>query len=45
MSDGFPRTNATALDKSVLNRAISISMMLALEVDDDELIKRLLLRG
>lgn len=45
--DGFPRTTAQAeaLDKLLESRNTSISMMLALEVDDDELIKRLLLRG
>ena len=45
--DGFPRTTAQAeaLDKLLSNKNTSISMMLALEVDDDELIKRLLNRG
>jgi adenylate kinase len=45
--DGFPRTNAqaVALDAMLAKKQISITLMLALEVDDDELIKRLLLRG
>lgn len=45
--DGFPRTTAQAeaLDALLETRNTAISMMLALEVDDDELTKRLLLRG
>lgn len=45
--DGFPRTTAQAeaLDGLLSGKNTSISMMLALEVDDDELIKRLLNRG
>lgn len=45
--DGFPRTNAqaVALDIMLAKKKINITLMLALEVDDDELIKRLLLRG
>jgi adenylate kinase len=45
--DGFPRTNAqaVALDAMLAKKNISITCMLALEVDDEELIKRLLLRG
>lgn len=45
--DGFPRTTAQAesLDRLLDSRNTSISTMLALEVDDDELLKRLLLRG
>ncbi|MBN8702146.1 MAG: adenylate kinase [Bacteroidetes bacterium] len=45
--DGFPRTTAQAeaLDKLLHDKATSITMMLALEVSDEELIKRLLLRG
>lgn len=45
--DGFPRTTAQALalDTMLQKKQLSISLMLALEVDDDELIKRLLLRG
>lgn len=45
--DGFPRTTAQAeaLDKLLSEKGTAITMMLALEVSDDELIKRLLLRG
>jgi adenylate kinase len=45
--DGFPRTTAQAeaLDKLLKEKNTGISMMLALEVDDEELTKRLLLRG
>jgi len=45
--DGFPRTNnqATFLDKMLSSKKIPISLMLSLVVDDDELIKRLILRG
>ncbi|MBP6335189.1 MAG: adenylate kinase [Bacteroidia bacterium] len=45
--DGFPRTTAQAeaLDKLLESKGSSIAMMLALEVEDDELIKRLLIRG
>lgn len=45
--DGFPRTNnqAIVLDKMLISKKIPISLMLALVVDDDELIKRLILRG
>lgn len=45
--DGFPRTTAQAdsLDKMLDRKGTSISMMLALEVEDTELIKRLLNRG
>jgi adenylate kinase len=45
--DGFPRTTAQAeaLDKLLHKKGTAISMMLALEVEDTELIKRLLLRG
>jgi len=45
--DGFPRTTnqAIALDKFLASKDTSISMMLALEVNEAELIKRLLLRG
>jgi adenylate kinase len=45
--DGFPRTTAQAeaLDKLLATKSTSISMMLALEVEKEELIKRLLLRG
>jgi adenylate kinase len=45
--DGFPRTSAQAeaLDKMLTKKGSPISLMLALEVDREELIKRLLLRG
>jgi adenylate kinase len=45
--DGFPRTTAQAeaLDKLLKAKGTAITMMLALEVDDEELIKRLLNRG
>ena len=45
--DGFPRTTAQAqaLDTLLSKRNISISAMLALEVEHDELVKRLLNRG
>lgn len=45
--DGFPRTNAqaAALDKMLAERNIPIKCMLSLEVEKDELVKRLLNRG
>lgn len=45
--DGFPRTTAQAeaLDKLLVGKGWKISAMLALEVEDEELKKRLLLRG
>lgn len=45
--DGFPRTQAqaTALDKLLEEKNTSITLMLALEVEEEELRKRLLLRG
>jgi adenylate kinase len=45
--DGFPRTvaQAEALDTLLESKASAISGMIALEVNDDELLKRLLLRG
>jgi adenylate kinase len=45
--DGFPRTKAQAkaLDDMLKKKGIPITRMLALEVDKEELIKRLLLRG
>lgn len=45
--DGFPRTKAQAeaLDNLLKSKSTSISMMLALEVEEAELKKRLLLRG
>ena len=45
--DGFPRTcdQAMALDKMLAERATEITKMLVLEVDHDELVKRLLARS
>ncbi len=45
--DGFPRTvpQAEALDQLLAEHGTSITCMLALEVDQEELTKRLLLRG
>jgi adenylate kinase len=45
--DGFPRTTAQAkaLDVMLSKKGIPITIMLALEVEKDELVKRLLLRG
>jgi adenylate kinase len=45
--DGFPRTTeqAKALDNMLQRKHADINMMLALEVDDAELLKRLLNRG
>src|ERR1700757_3200718 len=45
--DGFPRTvaQAEALDQLLEGKKAPIRGMIALEVDDDELLKRLLLRG
>ncbi len=45
--DGFPRTKAQAeaLDNLLKAHATAIRSMLALEVDDEELVKRLLARG
>jgi adenylate kinase len=45
--DGFPRTTAQAeaLDKLLEFKKTSISLMLALEVSEEELVKRLLHRG
>lgn len=45
--DGFPRTTtqAVALDDLLQKKGTGISGMLALEVDDEELLKRLLNRG
>lgn len=45
--DGFPRTHAQAqaLDAFLASKGTSITMMLALEVEEEELRKRLLLRG
>lgn len=45
--DGFPRTHAqaAALDTFLKSKGTGIGMMLALEVEEEELRKRLLLRG
>lgn len=45
--DGFPRTvaQAEALDKMLTEKNTSISQMLALQVSEDELLKRILNRG
>jgi len=45
--DGFPRTEAQAeaLDKLLKLYESSINLVLALEVSEDELVERLLLRG
>ncbi|MDP4222172.1 MAG: adenylate kinase [Bacteroidota bacterium] len=45
--DGFPRTVAqtVALEKMLNKRAMKIDSMLVLEVDHDELVKRLVLRA
>jgi adenylate kinase len=45
--DGFPRTaaQAEALDKLLELKGTSIAVMLALEVSEEELVKRLLKRG
>lgn len=45
--DGFPRTTAQAkaLDEFLASKNTGITLMLALEVPEEELIKRLLLRG
>lgn len=45
--DGFPRTpaQATALDHFLASKHTAITLMLALEVEEEELRRRLLLRG
>lgn len=45
--DGFPRTHtqAEALEKFLASKNTTITLMLALEVEEEELKKRLLLRG
>lgn len=45
--DGFPRTTpqAEALDGIMADNGLQIDMMLSLTVPDDEIVKRLLLRG
>lgn len=45
--DGYPRTIAQgeALDKMLAEMDMQVTMMVALEVDEDELVKRLIERG
>ncbi len=45
--DGFPRTvaQAEALDKLLAQKGTSIAVVLALQVDEEELVKRLMNRG
>lgn len=45
--DGFPRTipQATALDELLKTKAQQVDALIALEVDDDEIVKRILERG
>jgi len=45
--DGFPRTTAqaVALDEMLSARSMSVALVLALNVDEDELTKRILKRG
>ena len=45
--DGFPRTiaQAEALDKMLEERGEKVSVVIGLEVDDEELIKRIIARG
>jgi adenylate kinase len=45
--DGFPRTSAQAeaLDKLLVLKKSSIAVMLALDVSEEELVKRLVIRG
>lgn len=45
--DGFPRTNpqADALQEFLAGKGTEVKLMLALDVPEDELVKRLLLRG
>ena len=45
--DGFPRTipQAEALDKMLAERGEKVSTVIGLEVEDEELIKRIILRG
>lgn len=45
--DGFPRTTIQAVefDKILAKRSESVTLMLSLDVPDQELVKRLLLRG
>ena len=45
--DGFPRTipQANALEKFLSSKNTEVALMLALDVNEEELVKRLLLRG
>ena len=45
--DGFPRTiaQAEAFDEMLTKRGESVSVVVGLEVDDDELVKRIIARG
>lgn len=45
--DGFPRTisQARALDEFLSYRGTTVTILIALDVPDDELVKRILLRG
>lgn len=45
--DGFPRTiaQAEALDSFLAEKGSTVSVLVALDVDDDEIVKRLLNRG
>ena len=45
--DGFPRTKSQAveLDRVLISLNTKIKAMLSLDIDDNELIKRILLRG
>ncbi len=45
--DGFPRTiaQAEALDKIMISRSVDVTHLIALEVNEDEIVTRLLERG
>ena len=45
--DGFPRTieQAEKLDETILNKTLNTTLVISLDVTDDELIARLLKRG
>ncbi|WP_235296696.1 adenylate kinase [Portibacter marinus] len=45
--DGFPRTEpqAEALDRFLMSKGQEVTALIALDVDDDEIVKRLLERG
>jgi len=45
--DGFPRTipQAEALDEFLTEKQEAVSQLIALDVDDDEIVKRILQRG